>query len=308
MNAPLRVLVTGAGGALGSQTASLLAGAGASVYGTYRSGSAGPPPDPEVHALYCDLRNREEVRQAVEAAQRPAIVHTAGLAGTNDLKALVEVNAIALANLLDALGGASVQRLLVIGSGAEYAAPTDRRPIDEGHPLGPSTNYGLSKQFQFEISRRAVRGGVPVIYARPFNLIGSGISCATAVGDLSQRLAGLLRGTGEMLLDVGDLDRWRDYLDVRDAASACARLIEAGEPGGVYNICSGEAVLLSDVVDRLIALSGQPVKLRRIVREESTSRFVIGDSSRLRAIDWAPAHALDESLQAGLDGFLREKA
>jgi len=300
MSAGHRVLVTGAGGHLGGNVARLLAAAGNQVYGTTRGASeAGVATKSGVRWLNCDFRKPDEVRGAVAAARPSLVMHAIGLAGTTDLNALDETNVDSLEHLVEALEGAPVERLLVIGSSAEYATSEVREPIREDHPLGPSSPYGVSKLHQFELSQRALGDGLPVVYARPFNLIGPGASCATAVGDISKRVAAAMHGRGANVVEVGDLERWRDYLDVRDAAEACKLLLEAASPGDIFNICSGVPVLMADVVDRLLVLAGGNVSLQKVDSTPSP-RFVVGDSSKLRALGWSPKNSLDTSLRDGL--------
>jgi GDP-4-dehydro-6-deoxy-D-mannose reductase len=228
------------------------------------------------------------------------VLHTVGLGGTGDATALMEANVTALSHLLDALEGAPIKSLVAIGSSAEYAPSRDREPLREDHALGPASPYGLSKLAQFELAQRARAAGFPMVYARPFNLIGPGVSCTTAVGDISKRLAEAMRKGGEHVLEVGDLDKWRDYLDVRDAAAACVLLLESAAPGDVYNICSGQPVLLSEVVDRLLALAGGRISLRSVERRPSQG-YVVGDPSKLHGLGWSPKYDLDTALRDGLE-------
>ena len=301
MTGRARVLVTGAGGHLGGHAARLLAETGHEVYGTTR-GEVNHPN--EVHWLSCDLLRLNEVHDAVKASRPSLVLHAVGLAGGNDPSALLEANVISLANLVVGLKGAPIERLLVVGSAAEYAASNEREPIREDHLLAPNSRYGLTKLFQFELSQMALRAGMPVVYARPFNLVGPGVSSSTAVGDISKRLADLMHGQGSGVLDVGNLDRWRDYVDVRDVAAALRILLESAPPGGVYNVCSGKPVLLSDVVDTLLSLTGREVRLRRVDGSPSVS-FQVGDSSKLRALGWSPAHNLEDSLRDGLQAHFK---
>jgi nucleoside-diphosphate-sugar epimerase len=128
----------------------------------------------------------------------------------------------------------------------------------------------------------------------------------TAVGDITKRIAEAMRGRGKSVVEVGDLDRWRDYLDVRDAAAACKVLLQSASPGDVYNICSGVPVLMADVVDRLLVLAGNRVSLRK-VESAPSPRFVVGDSSKLRALGWSPEHPLDASLREGLEAHVKRE-
>jgi nucleoside-diphosphate-sugar epimerase len=300
-----RVLVTGAAGHLGGHAARLLAAAGHEVYGTSRrDGDAGSGEAPSgIQWLSCDLTKPGEVRAAVKASKPSHVLHAVGIAGDSDLEALVASNVVSLANLVDGLAGVHIERLVVIGSGAEYAQ-SGQEPIREDHPLAPTSRYGLSKLYQFELSQMALRAGMPVVYARPFSLVGPGISCATAVGDISKRLADAVSGRGSGVLEVGDLERWRDYVDVRDAAAACTLLLEVAPSGAVYNVCSGVPVRLADVVDRLLSMAGKAVRLHRVEGNPSV-KFQVGDSSRLRALGWSPAFDLDTSLRDGLDVHLK---
>lgn len=303
MNTGARVLITGAGGQLGGHAARLLAASGREVFGTTRRELRRElDQHSTVQWLSCDLAEPDQVRAAVEASSPAWVLHAVGLAGEADFRALLATNVTALANLLQALEGVPIERLLVIGSGAEYAPGRQREPIREDHLLQPSGRYGLSKLFQFELSQMALRSGVPLVYARPFNLIGPGVSCATAVGDISKRLAHATQGDQPRVLEVGDLDRWRDYLDVRDAAAACGVMLEHGSPGEVYNVCSGVAVLLGDVVEKLLAIAGKDVSLRR-VGGTASPRFVVGDDSKLRTLGWTRQFDLETSLKDGLRTF-----
>ncbi|MEP6751421.1 MAG: NAD-dependent epimerase/dehydratase family protein [Candidatus Dormiibacterota bacterium] len=300
MSAAERVLVTGAGGQLGGHAAHLLARSGKHVYGTVRGSipAAGEKP-PAIRWLSCDFSKPDEVRAAVKASNPSLVLHAVGLAGIVDMSALVAANVTALEHLIESLEDAPLDCLLVIGSGAEYSPGRDREPIREDHPLGPSSPYGLSKLRQFEIAQRAAERGLPVAYGRPFNLIGPGVSCVTAVGDISKRVAEAMQGQGPRVIEVGDLNRWRDYLDVRDAATACALLLENASPGDAYNICSGVPVLMSDVVDRLFALADDHLALQRVELSASPD-YVVGDSSKLRGLGWSPEFEMDTSLRDGL--------
>lgn len=300
MSAAERVLVTGAGGHLGGHAAHLLARSGKHVYGTVR-GSIPAAADKQtgIRWLSCDFSKPDEVRAAVKASNPSLVLHTVGLAGVADMSALIAANVTALEYLVGSLANAPLDCLLVIGSGAEYSPGRDREPIREDHPLGPSSPYGLSKLHQFEIAQRAAEGGLPVAYGRPFNLIGPGVSCVTAVGDISKRVAEAMQGQGRRVIDVGDLNRWRDYLDVRDAATACELLLESASPGDAYNICSGVPVLMSEVVDRLLALADDGLAVQTVELSPSPD-YVVGDSSKLRGLGWAPEYELDTSLRDGL--------
>jgi GDP-4-dehydro-6-deoxy-D-mannose reductase len=109
-------------------------------------------------------------------------------------------------------------------------------------------------------------------------------------------------GTQPSLL-VGNLEAVRDFLDVADAVRALWLLVEKGEPGGVYNVCSGMGTKVRSVLEMFLAMASRPIPV-----EQDAGRlrpvdkpFVVGDNSRLRSLGWAPQVALEQSLAAILD-------
>jgi len=300
-----RVLVTGARGALGHHVARLLVDRGADVYGTRRSSLKSGPSEPPVRWLQCDLRHMGDVRAAVRESKPSRVVHAAGLAGAADLAALVEANVTALANLLAALSETKLERLVIIGSAAEYATTDSRESIREDHALAPSNEYGLSKLFQYELGRLAFRRGTPVVYARPFNVVGPGAPPATAVGDISRRLARLVHDGGSGALQVGDLNKWRDYVDVRDVANACVILLQRAAPGSTFNVCSGVPIRLAEVVEMLLAIAGKHIALHHVEHSDSVN-FQVGDASGIRVLGWVPEYDLETSLRDGFTSELRQ--
>ena len=289
MSAGARVLVTGAAGHLGGHAARLLAASGMEVYGTTRrETSSGAAQLPEVNWLSCDLTIPEQVRAAVEASRPSLVLHTAGVAGESDMEELVEANVTALGNLVTALDGVPLERMLVVGSAAEYASSGEQEPIGEDHRLGPTSPYGLSKLFQFELSQMALEGrharGVRAAVQphRTWAVVRHG-----GRGHLQAARRPRCKGGGSGVLEVGDLDRWRDYVDGRDAAEACRLMLESAPPGSVFNVCSGVPVRLADVVDRLLSIAGGDVTLKQ-VEGRASLRYLVGDPSRLQALGWSP--------------------
>jgi GDP-4-dehydro-6-deoxy-D-mannose reductase len=188
-------------------------------------------------------------------------------------------------------------RIVAIGSSAEYGR-SDQTPIHEDRPLRPVTEYGLTKVFGYQLSQFAVEQGARVVYARPFNLTGPGVSATNALSEFARRIASIARKEAPPLLSVGNLDVWRDFTDVRDAARACVLLLSA-PPGGVYNICSGQATNLADAVQVLIRASGIPIKVASGGGVEAIP-FQVGNPSKLHSLGWRPQVTLEASLSDSL--------
>jgi GDP-4-dehydro-6-deoxy-D-mannose reductase len=191
----------------------------------------------------------------------PAVVfHVAGQTPPAAAEAYYRSNTLATIQLLDALriSGRRV-RVVLAGSAAELGpvAAADL-PLSEGYRCRPDGPYGLSKLLA-TAAGLAARPPLEVVVARIFNPIGPGLPTSQAFG----RFAALLSepGPDPLRLAVGPLDDRRDFIDVRDVARALIALGEAGEPGTLYHVGTGESHRVGDGLDQLIRLSGRSVVL-----------------------------------------------
>jgi len=195
-----------------------------------------------------------------------------------------------------AAAGAPPERIVLGSSGAVYrVGPGCAPPFAEDARLRPADAYGRSKL----AAERACRAfpQLPVVRARIFNLVGPGQDERHAAGRFAGRLAAMAGAGAPRTLEVGSLAPTRDWMDVRDAASALALLARRGEPGGAYNVASGVEVPVREVLDALVRRAGFAVTVRedRAGPPPGESRHV-ADVGRLRALGFAPAHPLGETL------------
>src|SRR5438876_36663 len=139
-----------------------------------------------------------------------------------------------------------------------------------------------------------------VVRARPFNHIGLRQSPQFAVANFARQLAEIRRGLRPPLLETGDLGARRDLTDVRDVAAAYVLLMERGRSGEAYNVGSGTSYSMQPVLDRLVALAGVEVTVRRrtdLLRRADTQQVLV-NADRLRAeTGWAPRYGLQQTLQ-----------
>jgi len=181
---------------------------------------------------------------------------------------------------------------------------SDGHPLVETDPVVPCSPYAASKAgAEIAVWEVARRTGLRAIVARAFPHTGPGQSDRYVIPALALRIRTAKR-IGAPVINTGNLEPVRDYLDVRDVASAYRLLIESGRPGETYNVASGRGIGLADVVDRLIQLTGY-----RVIVEPDPSlarpndlRFLIGDSSKLtRDTGWKPLVSWDQTLEDLLD-------
>lgn len=248
-------LVTGASGFTGRHLRTHLQERRTAVIGTARRPAEGLVP--------CDVTDREALRALLAKHKPDEIVHCAGTFA-NRWDPDFETNAHSTRHLLELVAELGLScRVLLIGSAAEYGWP-DPGAVPETAPLRPVSVYGLTKVMQTQIMGFAQRQlGVNVVMARTFNLLGDGCSPALFPGRVQQQIAELKAGRTDHI-QVGPLGSRRDYLPVTDAVVAYERILLHGVPGEVYNVGSGRATPLTEVLQRLLEDEGLSMDVVRV--------------------------------------------
>jgi GDP-4-dehydro-6-deoxy-D-mannose reductase len=214
---------------------------------------------------------------------------------------VLRVNVAGTAVVLAAARAAGSDPLtLVISSAEVYGAVTpDDLPITEERYPAPVSPYAASKAASEQVALQAWRGyGQRVIVVRPFNHVGPRQSPAFAVSALAKRIVEARR-SGAGGISVGTLTARRDFTDVRDVVRAYRLVVTRGQPGTVYNVCSGHDVSVAEVAERLLTRSGAELELLtdpELVRPVEVP-VLRGDPHRLeRATGWKPEITLDDTL------------
>ena len=309
---PLRTLVTGGTGFLGSHLVTLLLREGYQVTIASTSQRAESTRLPVVTLPY-DAHDNHSILRVLEQSSPEVIFHLAGLARGDDLTQLMSVNVLGTKVLLDAARRLPRPPLVVIpGSAAEYGLLVGSRPVTESAPLHPVSPYGISKAAQSLMGLGyALRGDVPVIIGRVFNITGPGEATSMLCGAMAAQIAACEAGFQAPVVRVGNLTPVRDYLDVRDAARALWLLALYGKPGAIYNICSGQPRRVEDVVRQLVALSWRKISIVPDPDRQRPSDVpqCVGNPSRLqRETRWSSETPLLESLLATLEWWRAEHA
>jgi GDP-4-dehydro-6-deoxy-D-mannose reductase len=297
----LRVLVTGGNGFVGKHLLVRLREAGHEVISSGRAAEGSVD-------LAIDLADEASLRRALEASRPEAVVHLAAQASVpeslRDPLATYEINVLGTARLFAAVQAVFARerpRVLVASTGEVYGArELADYPLRETLAPQPATPYGASKVAAEAIASAAMRhSAIPTICTRAFNHIGAGQSDRFAVASFARQLAEIAIG-GPSVLYVGNLTARRDFLDVRDVASAYVALLERGEPGETYNVCSGTPVSVQDVLRRLVMIARVPVEIREDPARMRPSEVPVyfGDNTKLRSTTgWAPEHSLAHALR-----------
>jgi GDP-4-dehydro-6-deoxy-D-mannose reductase len=305
----MRVLVTGITGFAGSHLADVLSQEPAiELFGTSRSSRSTTAGQ---HVKPCDLTNPAAVEELIRETRPEQIYHLAGYAhageSLRDPKAAWAGNLTATLNLYDAVqrwGGKT--RILFVGSGLIYGDPeTPGQAQDERTVLKPASPYASSKAAADLASYQYTRSnGLDIVRARPFNHIGPRQSPHYAVAHFAQQIAAIEQGRQEPVLLTGNLAARRDFSDVRDMVNAYTLLMERGRTGEAYNIGSGTAVAVQEVLDQLLRLSKAPIKVQQkgeLLRKTETD-VVCADATKIRReTTWQPRFTLEQTLSDALD-------
>ena len=294
-----RVLVTGARGFVGRYLVEHFERTGADVTGWSRE--------------QVDLLDRRAVMRAMADLRPTVVYHCAGAAHVGqsfgNVADTLAANVLGTHHVLESLRSAGISaRILITGSSLVYRQSD--RPLKEEDPTGPATPYAVSKLAQEMLGQRGVtEDRQQVLLTRPFNHTGPRQGTTYAAPTFAQQIALIEKGRMRPEIVVGNLDASRDLHDVRDTIRAYTTIVERGESGRIYNVCSGQAYRIRDVLDRLVALSRVPVK---VTVDPSRYRpndnlIVWGDRTRIeRELGWRPEIPLNQTLADLLDYWRKE--
>ncbi len=315
----MRVLITGITGFVGSHLAEYALKMGAEVYGSIRWRSKTENIEhlrSQIRLIESDLRDLSSVQGLLEAANPDYVVHLAaqsfvGASWQTPAETLY-TNTVSQINLLEVIRRRPQKpRFLVVGSSEEYGlAYENELPIKETNPLRPLSPYAVSKVTQDLMGYQYWKSyGLPIVRCRAFNHEGPRRGDVFVTSNFAKQIAEIEAGLREPVVYVGNLEARRDYSDVRDIVRGYWLLLERGEPGEVYNLCSGRSWEIREILDfylrrstvSSIALKEDPARLR-----PSDVPHLLGDASKIRqALGWKPEIPFEQTLLDTLEYWRR---
>ena len=316
--ATLRALITGISGFVGSHLAEyLLAHTDWQIAGTVYGRLDNIAHLRDRLALYpAELSRLEVVRFIIDETRPDYVFHLAAqpipALSRQDPWFTLENNIRVQLNILEAIVQSGLHsRVLVVGSAEEYGLLAEgRQAIDETMPLRPTTSYAVSKVTQDFLGLQYwLSHGVAAVRVRPFNHIGPRQRLGFVAPDFASQIAEIEAGMRPPQVVVGALDVARDFSDVRDIVRGYYEALMQGEPGEVYNLGSGEAHTVRELLEILLRLSGRDVT---VVQDPGRVRpvdvsWVVADCRKFRErTGWRPEIPFEQSLRDVLD-YWREQ-
>jgi len=292
----VRVLVTGITGFVGRWLAPRLLADGHELAGL-AIGEEGHSELPEAVALHdMDLSGGRDLASLLQGFRPEAVVHLAAQSAPSislgDPAATFRANVTGTLNLLEVLRRAAPAARLLFVSSSEVYGLAGAEPLGESAPIRPVNPYGASKAAgEILVGQYARAWKIPAMVVRSFPHAGPGQRPLFALPAFARQIARIEAGRQEPVLRVGNLEAQRDYTDVEDVADAYARLLERGEPGETYNLCSGEVRSIRDSLDMLLSLTEDEIE---VVTDTELLRpldlhVLRGDNEKIRnATGWSP--------------------
>ena len=303
-----RVLVTGAGGFIGSHLTELLVRRGARVRAMVHYNSRGDwghlsalPPEmlEQVEVLPLDVIDPFAMDRAAEGCA--VIFHLAALIGIPYSYAApasyVDVNVKGTQHVLEAARRHGARRV-VHTSTSEVYGTARYTPIDEAHPLQAQSPYSASKIAADKLAESYQRAfGVPVVTLRPFNTYGPRQSARAVIPTVIAQVA-----QGSRTVRLGALEPIRDFTFVTDTARAFVAMAEADlPPGTVCNAGAGQGISIGDLARRIVSAMGASAEIvteaARVRPDDSEVLELVASASAIRErAGWTPEVSLDQGL------------
>ena len=262
----MKILLTGANGFTGQHFAALAQEKGH-----------------EVVALAADLTDAEALKAEVASIQPTHVVHLAAISfvGHADVRAFYDVNLFGTLNLLNAIAALEVSpRSVILTSSANVYGNCAASPIPEDQIPAPLNHYGISK-LAMEHLARTYSDALPIVIVRPFNYTGSGQALTFVIPKLIDHFS-----RRAPCIQLGDVSVEREFNDVLFVCEAYLQLLEHGQPGETYNVCSGQPYTLQHVIDTLVRITGHNIEVEvdpAFVRSNEVNRLC-GSPAKLRAL------------------------
>jgi len=308
------VLVTGICGFVGKHLAESLLEKEYSVHGIYHLQSdidSFPSALKDRTTLIeCDISDSRKLNSIFSDHNYDAVFHLAGIAhvpfAEQNMDSAFSVNSVGTGNILNSIKEKPGCKLIYISSSEVYAPlPDEKMPYTEAHPVSPSNIYGITKYCaEMLCCVYSKKWDLKTIIFRPFNHIGPYQSPLFVASDFARQIALIENGKMEPEIKTGNLEVMRDFSDVRDVVEGYILAAEKINYTETYNICSGKAIKIRDLLGHLLSLSSESIKVTVDNNKFRKNEHLVLKGSYLKLNEhtgWEPKIPLAKSLSDILD-------
>lgn len=250
--------------------------------------------------IECDVSDARSVAALLETAGPvDGIFHLAAITFVPQAMAnperVMDVNYSGTKHVVEHFMKASPGARIVFVSTSEVYGPPVSLPVDESHQINPQNPYAESKAAADRFCEETAESrGIDIVRVRPFNHSGAGQADSFVLSSFARQIAAAEAGLQPRMIRVGNLEAARDFSHVDDVVRAHVSAFENGEPGAVYNVCSGESVRIQDALDLLLDQSSVQIDVEV-------------DPNRYRPLD-VPEVRGDHGLIAKTTGWAPERS
>ena len=296
----MKALITGIHGFVGQYLKKHLLSAGCEVYGIDRHSH-------DKDTFEADITDRDKLGGIIKDVQPGEIYHLAGIADVahGNMSDYYTVHALGTLNLYEAVQKTGIDpKILYVSSSNVYGiVPEEKQPIAEDQPVRPVNHYGASKAAGEMISHKYSADGLRIIIARSFNHSGPGQTESFILPKLARAFA-----EKQPEIGLGDTHTKRDFTDVRDVVKAYRMIVQEAGTGEVYNVCSGTAYSIDDMLGYLSAITGHTIRIRQVasLKRSIDPVLFVGDNRRLKKLGWSASIPIEQTIK-DLVGFYNEK-
>ena len=303
-----RVLIFGAGGFVGSYLCKEFLNNGYKVSGTDKGeGSALPS---EVDFYKTDLMQVNEVEKLIGQIQPDIIVNLAAIssvgASWNMPQTTMAINVIGALNIMEAARKSEQKpRILFVGSSEEYVI--SENPLDENTQLNANNPYGISKVTQEQLAKLyREQYGLKIYCVRPFNHTGIGQRDTFVLPSFCKQVAEIDKSGKDGKIQVGNLKVKRDFSHVKDVVRAYRMIVESDNCNQIYNVGSGNAYSLEDMLTYIIGLSDQNIEIevdQNRIRPTDQPVICCDRSLIGKELGWEPQYNVYDALREMYESY-----
>lgn len=314
-----RALITGITGFVGSHLAEFLLDKGYDVCGTSRWRSDMQNIEhikDKIGLVEADLNDPHSLIAALNKVRPDEIYHLAAQSFVPTSWAApadtMMTNAVGTIHLYEAVKQAKINPTIQVAcSSEEYGLVLPNEiPIKETNPLRPLSPYGVSKVAEDMISYQYTQSyGMKIIITRGFNHTGPRRGEVFVTSNFAKQIVEIEKGKKEPVIEVGNLESKRDFTDVRDMVRGYWLAVQKGKPGERYNLCSGKAISMQELLDMLLSLSNVKITVKQdqLRMRPSDVPILQGDNSKAKLeLGWRPEIPFEKTLKDLMD-YWREK-